>query len=82
MGDNPDFVCMSKTQTSAFAANLVANKRELERLQNIFIKEKASAPSSACSTNEHFLFNTDVLNYVEDSSPWLPVAIDGVLTHI
>ena len=64
MGDNPDFGRMSRTQKSAFTAYLVANKGELERLLNIFTKEKATTPLTACSTNEPFVFTIDVLNAV------------------
>ena len=39
MGYILDFGRIKKTQKSAFAANLVANTRELERLQNLANKE-------------------------------------------
>ena len=60
----------------------MVNKGKIERLQNIVTKEKATTPSPARSTNEPFVFTTNILNAVEDSDTWLPVAIDGALPHI
>ena len=82
MGDNPDFGRTGNTQKITFTENLVANKVKLERLQNLVTKEKATNPSSECSTNEHFVFTINVLNAVEESAPRLPVAINGSLPHI
>ena len=64
MGDNPDFGRTRKTQKSAFAANIVTNKGELERLQKLFIEEKSTTISPACYTNEPFVVTIDVLNAV------------------
>ena len=65
IGDNPEFGRMSKTQKSAFAANLVSNKGELEWLQNIVTKGKANTTSSDCYTNEPVVFTIGVINAVE-----------------